>query len=64
MARSKGGRRYGFRSEEQSGSSHGSEEATVQEAVSSHKAQQQLPLPLHLHDDGGCGQSRDGLIKF
>ena len=57
MAGSEGGWRGCTITEEQGGSSDGSEEANLQEAVPPNKAQQQLSLPLHLHDDGECGKS-------
>ena len=55
MVGSEGERRECGSAEEQGGSSDGSQEASVQETVPPNKTQQQLCLPLHLHDDGGCG---------
>ena len=63
MAGPQGGGRDCVDSEDQSGPGDRREETSLQEAVSCNQAQQQLPLPLHLHDDGGCSQSHDLLIS-
>ena len=57
MAGSEGRRRRCTVTEEQGGSSDGSQKANLQETVPPNKAQQQLSLPLNFHDDGECDKS-------
>ena len=63
VARSEGGEGGCVDAKQQGRSSDGSEEASLQETVPRDKAQQQLPLPFHFHDDGGCGMMVVGVAN-